>query len=259
MTAPSSTRAAARHAVIVGGSKGIGLAIAKAFIDDGCEVSLIGHDEEVHAAAEELTAAAGVVRGSYVADVTARDAVQAAFAGMQKIDVLVCNAGIEPITPLDDSVDAVALFQRVIAVNLVGQHFCTLAALPRMGEGGALIYTSSIWGKVGVANYSAYCASKHGVLGYVRALSRELAPRGISVNAVCPGQVLTQSVLEAFDAEAALMGRPAASLIAEARQQQAFQTDLSADDVARAYVFLARNTRSITGQALTVDMGGIQI
>lgn len=250
----------ARHAVIVGGSTGIGFAIAEAFIDDGCEVSLIAHDTGVHEAAKELTAVAGgVVRGSYVADIADHAQVAAAFDKIGSIDVLVCNAGIEPITPLDDSGDAIALFRRVIDVNLIGQHFCTLAALKHMSAGGALIYTSSIWGKIGVTNYSAYCASKHGVLGYVRALSRELGPRGISVNAVCPGQVLTQSVLNAFDDEAALLERPAASLIAAARQQQAFDADLSPSDVARAYVFLARNSRSITGQALTVDMGGIQV
>lgn len=252
------TMLAGRHVVVAGGSTGIGLAIAEAFGAEGASLSLIAHDGQVHDAAAALRARGCTIAGAFVADITDRARVVEVFAGFSSIDVLVCNAGIEPITPLDDSDEAVALFRRVIEVNLIGHHLCTLAALPRMAAGSSLLYTASIWGHVGVRNYAAYCASKHGVIGYMRAISRELGPRGIAANAVCPGQVLTQSVLSAFDDEAALTGRPAASLIAAARAEQAFDTDLLAAEVARAYVFLARNSRSITGQTLTVDMGGVQ-
>lgn len=248
----------ARHAVIVGASRGIGYACAEAFIADGCSVSLVALDEEVHHAAGRLRAAGGAVLASIAADITDRKMVVDAFARFDRIDVLVCNAGIEPITPLEDSDEAVALFRRVIDVNLIGQHLCTLAALPRMTRGGHLLYTSSIWGRIGVRHYAAYCASKHGVLGYVRALSRELGPRGIAVNAVCPGQVLTESVLAAFQDEAELTGTPAADLIASARAGQAFDEDLSERQVAQAFVFLARQGHAITGQAITVDMGATQ-
>lgn len=247
-----------RHAVVVGGSSGIGFAIAEAFVADGCEVSLLAHDEAVHHAAEQLRSRGGIVLSSTAADITDRPAVVKAFAKFGRIDVLVNNAGIEPITPLDDSDAAVDLFRRVIEVNLVGQHLCTLAALPHMERGASLLFTSSIWGKIGVANYAAYCASKHGVLGYVRALSRELGPRGIAVNAVCPGQVLTPSVLSAFEDEARLTGQPSASLIATARSEQAFDADLTARDVAQMFVLLSHQGHAVTGQAITVDMGGIQ-
>jgi 3-hydroxybutyrate dehydrogenase len=143
-------------------------------------------------------------------------------------------------------------------VNLIGQHYCVLAALPHMTRGASILFTASIWGRIGIAHYAAYCASKHGVIGYMLSLSRELGPRGIAVNAVCPGQVLTQSVLSAFEDEAALTGKPAGTLIASARAEQAFDADLSAAEVARAYVFLSRQSASMTGQAITVDMGGLQ-
>jgi 3-hydroxybutyrate dehydrogenase len=247
-----------RHVVVVGGSSGIGYAIAEAFIADDCAVSLLAHDEEVHRAADQLRIRGGTVLSSTVADITNRPMVVEAFAKFGRIDVLVNNAGIEPITPLDDSDAAVDLFRRVIDVNLVGQHLCTLAALPHMERGASLLFTSSIWGKIGVAHYAAYCASKHGVLGYVRALSRELGPRGIAVNAVCPGQVLTPSVLAAFEDEARLTGQPSTSLMASARAEQAFDADLSAKDVAQVFVFLARQGHAVTGQAITVDMGGVQ-
>jgi len=259
MSSSPSAKAPSKHAVIVGGSTGIGLAIAEAFITDGYVISLIAHDDEVYAAAKNLRKKGGTVKFSEVADITNRNQVQNAFERMDAIDVLVCNAGIEPITPLSPTEEAMALFRRVVEVNLIGQHYCTVAALDHMRAGSALIFTSSIWGKIGVTNYSAYCASKHGVIGYMRALSRELSARSISVNAVCPGQVLTRSVLDAFNEEAELLGRSAESLIMEARAQQAFDKDLSVGDVAKAYVFLARNSGAITGQALTVDMGGIQI
>ncbi len=249
---------AKRHVVVVGASTGIGYAIAKAFLDDGCAVSMIAHDDEVHVAAERLRSAGGTVLRSDVADIADRAQVTRTFDHYDAIDVLVCNAAIQPITPLDDSDEAMALFRRVIEVNLIGQHHCTLAALPKIDRGGSLIYTASIWAKIGVAHYSAYCASKHGVLGYVRALSRELGPRGVAVNAVCPGQVLTGTVLGAFDDEARHTGVAAESLIADARRQQAFDADLSPEQVAQAYLFLARNGASITGQAFTIDMGGVQ-
>jgi NAD(P)-dependent dehydrogenase (short-subunit alcohol dehydrogenase family) len=259
MSKSTLAKATAKHAVIVGGSTGIGFAIADAFASEGYAISIVAHDDEVFAAAKALRKRGSTVKFSEVADITIRDQVQNVFDRMDTIDVLVCNAGIEPITPLGASEQAMALFRRVVDVNLVGQHYCTVAALDHMRSGSALIFTSSIWGKIGVTNYSAYCASKHGIIGYMRALSRELASRGISVNAVCPGQVLTSSVLDAFDEEADLVGRPPEVLISEARMQQAFDKDLSAGDVAKAYVFLARNSGVITGQALTVDMGGIQI
>lgn len=248
----------ARHVVVVGGSTGIGYAIAEAFLREGDTVSLIAHDEEVHRAADALRRH-GSVAASRVADITDRRRVEEVFSTLGAIDVLVCNAGIEPITPLDGTDEAVALFRRVIDVNLVGQHHCVLAALGGMRRGASILFTASIWGKIGVAHYAAYCASKHGLIGYMRSLSRELGPRGIAVNAVCPGQVLTPSVLAAFEDEAGLTGRPAGALIAQARAEQAFDADLSAADVARAYVFLSRQSASMTGQAITVDMGGVQL
>ena len=101
------------------------------------------------------------------------------------------------ITDLDNQIDS--NFERIIEINVLGTYYVTRYFLPKMSRGGSIIITSSIWGKTAVANFSAYCASKHANIGFMRSLSKELGPLGIRVNAVCPGWVETTSAMNSLN------------------------------------------------------------
>jgi NAD(P)-dependent dehydrogenase (short-subunit alcohol dehydrogenase family) len=124
------------------------------------------------------------------ADVTDPAVVAAALARTGPLDVLVNNAGLERITPADDgSPEAVALFRRILDINVTGMAIVTAQALGAMGAGGRILNTASIWGRVGEPLFGAYVASKHAVIGLTKTWAKELGPRGIRVNAVAPGWV----------------------------------------------------------------------
>ena len=112
----------------------------------------------------------------------------AAVGWLGALDVLVNNAGLELITPMLEPGDEVEkTFARIIEINVIGTYYVTREALPLMRAGGSIVLTSSIWGKTGAADFSAYVTSKHANIGFMRVLAKELGPKGIRVNAVCPG------------------------------------------------------------------------
>ena len=131
-------------------------------------------------------------------------AIEALRAAADHADVLVNNAGVgggEPVAGSD-----VGLWRRTIDTNVVGTYLVTRAVLPMMGAGGRIINLSSVLGRFGVPGYTAYCASKHAVIGFTRALALELAPKQISVNAICPGWVDTEMAEQGMRAGAAASG-----------------------------------------------------
>src|SRR5690606_19730813 len=126
-------------------------------------------------------------------DITDRAAVRRTVGGLGRLDVLVNNAGLELITPLLEPGDEVELtFARIIEINVIGTWHVTRAAVLLMAAGASIVLTSSIWGKSGAAGFSAYVASKHATIGLMRTWAKELGPKGIRVNAVCPGWVRTR-------------------------------------------------------------------
>jgi 3-hydroxybutyrate dehydrogenase len=196
------------------------------------------------------------VRG-LLADVTDRAALAAAIDGLGRIDVLVNNAGLERETRLDDPA-AAETFERIVAINVTGIFNVTAAALPAMTTGAAVVNTASIWGRVAPAGYSAYAASKHAVIGLTRAHARELGPRGIRVNAVCPGWVETAPALDTLATMAARRELPEAALRAEIEAEQDLPGLMAPADVADLYLFLASDlSRNLTGQAVNVDRGAV--
>jgi NAD(P)-dependent dehydrogenase (short-subunit alcohol dehydrogenase family) len=256
-----SGRLSGKVAFVTGASRGMGQAIAERFGREGARVVLAARDAtaiERHAAAmrsrgeEALAVACDVVDRGSVAS-----AVAAAVGTFGRIDVLVNNAGLGGPTPLDardpntDSVDA--RWDAILATNLTAAFRVTRAASPHIPSGGRILNMSSVLGRFGVAGYAAYAASKHGVIGLTRSLALELAPRGITVNAICPGWVETEMAREGFRRMGTEeQGRAAAAKMAPLGRV------LDPEEIAGLAVYLASDeARSVTGQAIVIDGGQI--
>lgn len=255
---PRAFGLAGRRVLVTGASRGIGEAIAAAFVAAGARVTILAENAAVHTVAEALSAGATHAVEAIRCDVTNQDAVTAAAARVEALDVLVNNAGIEYATPLDDA-GALAVAQRTLAVNVAGMFAITQALLPRLVEGGAIVNTASVWARMAPAGFSAYAASKHAVLGLTRAWSRELAGRRIRVNAVCPGWVATGAALNSLATIAAARGVPADAIKAEIEASQDIPGLMLPADVAPLYLFLASPlATNITGQGFNIDRGEVQ-
>jgi len=245
--------------LVTGASRGIGYGIAKGFARTGADLTILADDEGVTAAAEALSSETGTTVKAIHCDITDVAQIKAALSKITSIDVLINNAGLERITPLADPDDAVEdTFRRIIDINVMGTFLMTRHALPKMGKGGRIILTASIWGRTAVAEFSAYCASKHANIGFMRSIAHELGPMGINVNAVCPGWVKTEAALLTLDRMAQSTGRPEAELMEEIIGGQVLGGLLEPDDMAAIYLFLASDgARDITGQAYHLDRGEV--
>lgn len=242
-----------KSVVITGASRGIGLGIAEGFAAAGASLHLIANDEGIHAAAAALGAT------SALADIADKAQMAAALARMDRIDVLINNAGLELMTPISDSSDATSdAFRRVIDINVNGTALVTAAALDRMHKGGAIINTASIWGRVAEPRFGAYVASKHAIIGLTKTWARELGPRGIRVNAVCPGWVRTEASMRSLARIAAEAGRDEQAMLDEIVAGQALPGLMEPADMAPTYLFLASDmAANITGQSIGVDRGEV--
>jgi len=242
-----------RVVLVTGSSRGIGLGIARAFAAAGAELHLLADDEGVFDAARSLDA------HGHRADITRAGEVAAVAGALSHLDVLVNNAGLELVTPLDDASPAnEAIFRRVIEINVVGTFLATRALLPKLGQGGRIINTASIWSRGAEALFGAYVASKHATIGLTKSWAKELGPRGITVNAVCPGWVRTEASLRSLDAMAARLGVAPDTLLDEIVSAQILPGFMDPDDIAGTYLFLASDlAANITGQSLGVDRGEI--
>ena len=243
-----------QHVLVTGASRGIGLGVARAFAGAGARVSILAETEAVHEAARQIGAT------GHLADVTDPEAVRAALGQVGALDILVNNAGLERLTPVDDaSPEAVALFRRIMEVNVTGMAIVTAQALAAMGPGGRIVNTASIWGRVGEPCFGAYVASKHAVIGLTKVWARELGPRGIRVNAVAPGWVRTEASIRSARIMAARSGRTEGEIIEAVAAAQPLSGGLmEPEDVVGAYLFLASPaSRNITGQTLGIDRGEV--
>jgi NAD(P)-dependent dehydrogenase (short-subunit alcohol dehydrogenase family) len=248
---------AGERVLVTGASRGIGRAVAEGYAAAGAEVFLLADDPAVAETAATVAAATGAACHPIVCDITDSDAVQAAMAEIGRLDVLINNAGLERITPLADP-EAEATFRRIIEINVVGTYFVTRHAVARMTEGGRIILTASIWSRTAVPEFSAYVASKHANLGFMRSIAHELAPRGIRVNAVCPGWVRTEAAMLSLANMSKRSGRPEQALLDEIVAAQVLPGLLEPPDLATLYLFLASDgARDVTGQAFMLDRGEV--
>ncbi|MCO6179867.1 SDR family NAD(P)-dependent oxidoreductase [Ciceribacter sp. RN22] len=242
-----------RTVVITGASRGIGLGIARAFHREGARLHLIADDPAVHARADELGATAAQ------ADIADGASVDAALKDVATIDVLINNAGLERLTPLGDpSPEAFATFRRIIDINIAGTALVTRRALQSMSSGGAIVNTASIWGRVAEAQFDAYVASKHAIIGLTKTWAKELGPRNIRVNAVCPGWVRTEASMRSLGLMASAQGVSEDSLLEDIVSGQALPGLMEPDDMGEIYLFLASDkAKNITGQSIGADRGEV--
>jgi 3-oxoacyl-[acyl-carrier protein] reductase len=188
-----------RVALVTGASRGIGAAIARAFGREGAMVAVNYHRSAARAgevvAAIEASGSKAIALGADVADGDAvRAIVERTVAALGPIDVLVNNAGILKAVPLEQMSEAI--WDEMVATNLRSVFLCTRAVLPAMlarGRGKIINVTSQL-GQKGMPNHTHYAAAKAGVIGFTRALAREVGPRGIHVNAIAPGPIETDLI-----------------------------------------------------------------
>lgn len=246
--------------MVTGASQGIGYGVAREFALCGATVHILAQSEKVFDAAEQLTAETGKFVKAWLCDITDSIRVAEVFSQLKSLDVFVANAGLEDVTPIAElSSVAEAKFRKVIDINVVGTYLTTRAALPLMTQGGRVIITSSIWGTTAVPELSAYVASKHANIGFMRSLAQELGPRGIRVNAVCPGWVMTEpalKTLKAMSAERNITEEECKKMVSNDQSLPGVQ---SVTDVALSYLYLASPlAANITGQKINADRGSVQ-
>jgi NAD(P)-dependent dehydrogenase (short-subunit alcohol dehydrogenase family) len=246
-----------RRVLVTGASHGIGFAVARAFAGAGAELVILSSTADAHDAGARIEADCGRSVQVLVCDISDRAAVRRTVGSLGRLDVLVNNAGLELLTPILEPREEVdRTFVRIIEINVIGTWHVTRAAVPLMGPGASIVLTSSVWGRTGAAGFSAYVASKHANIGFMRTLAKELGPRGIRVNAVCPGWVRTRAALRSLKEVSAAAGVSENAMLDEILSAQALPGLMEPDDVAGVYLFLAsEHAASVTGQAYGVDRG----
>jgi 3-oxoacyl-[acyl-carrier protein] reductase len=241
-----------RTAVVTGGSKGIGRGIAETFAAAGVNVVITARTQsDLDAAVAELAGQPGTVSG-VTADVTSQDdcrrVVAAAVERHGALDIVCANAGIFPSARLEDLTPED--IEQVIGVNFKGTVYIVQAALQALAASGhgRVVITSSITGPItGYPGWSHYGASKAAQLGFIRTAAMELAPKHITINAVLPGNIITEGLIE--------MGQEYMDQMAAAIPAGRLG---SVADIGNAALFFATDEAAyITGQALVIDGGQI--
>jgi NAD(P)-dependent dehydrogenase (short-subunit alcohol dehydrogenase family) len=248
-----------RTVLVTGASHGIGRAVAAAFAQAGADLAILSSTPDILEAGAAIGRETGRPVRAEVCDITDREAVRRVVGGLGPLDVLVNNAGLELVTPMLGGGDEVErTFVRIIGINVVGTYYVTREALPRMPAGGSIVLTSSVWGKTAAADFAAYVTSKHANIGFMRVLAKELGPRGIRVNAVCPGWVRTRAALRSLGEVSAAAGIGEDEMLDQILAGQVLPGLMEPSDVTDLYLFLASDlARNITGQAVNVDRGEV--
>jgi ketoreductase len=251
-----------RVAIVTGGGTGIGKAIGISFAQYGARVAIASRNRShlEAAAADFNTAGLGGQLIPVQMDVRKKHdigrAVAEVVAQWSRVHILVNNAGISGLSLIDDPDDS--KWHDIVETNLTGMYLITKEVLKHMPDhaGGRVINISSVLGKFGVPGYTAYCTTKHGMIGFTRALALELVGRGITVNTVCPGWVETDMASKGINETAALQGITPEEFKAQAIAAVPIKRFLEPEEVAELVCYLASDRAAgITGQAINICGG----
>jgi NAD(P)-dependent dehydrogenase (short-subunit alcohol dehydrogenase family) len=247
----------AKVALVTGGGKGIGRAVALALSARGVRVIVTGREEKALAETVGEIAFGGGKARHVAGDVRdpqhAERAVARAIETFGSLDFVIANAGQSGRVDLGQELERA---EAILQTNLMGAYYTFHAAAPKMAGPGRLIAMSSVLGKFGVPGYAAYCASKAGLLGMVRACAHELGPRRITANAIVPGWVST-AMSDAGIAEIALsQGKTPDAALKEALSAFPLGRFLEPEEIAELVCFLCSSAADgITGQAISICGG----
>ncbi|AKA05311.1 short-chain dehydrogenase [Streptomyces noursei ZPM] len=257
VTGPAAGELAGRTAVVTGAAQGIGREVALLLAESGAaRLLLLDRDaaqletvaKEVQGLGAQVTPLAVDLRER----ATVRGALRNALRAAGPLHILVNNAGVADENGPDDE----ETWLRVLDINLHGTFAVTATCLEHLVDGGRIVNVSSILGKAGKMRNTAYCASKHGLIGYTKGLALDLAARGITVNAVLPGWIDTPMLRREIAASAEEIGADPARMLRQARKSIPLRRLVEAREAAELIGFLASDrAAAITAQSLTVDGG----
>jgi 3-hydroxybutyrate dehydrogenase len=249
-----------RVALVTGGGTGIGLAIALAFLREGSLVAIGSRNPAHLKAGADAARAVGCDLMAAELDVTdsasVRAVVEAVVGRYGRLDILVNNAGVSGRAPVNDPDET--RWHAILSTNLTGAYLCSKHALRMMKDGahGRIINLSSVLGRFGVPGYAAYCAAKHGIIGFTKALALEVAGRGITVNAICPTWVDTAMARQGIAETAAVLGVSAEEFRRRAVQAIPIKRMVEPSEIGDLAIYLASPAAGgITGQAINICGG----
>jgi len=251
-----------RTALVTGGGRGIGRAVALSLAGAGAAVGVSARTREQVEGVAELVRGRGPKAAAVVADVSRPEEVRRLFqearSALGPIDILVNGAGVAPSALVAKTSDE--LWRSAIETNLSGPFYCIREAIGPMAERGwgRIVTIASIAGKTGYPYIAAYAASKHGVLGLTKCAALEVAAKGVTVNAVCPGYVDTPMTDASVARIVEKTGIPAADVRKRLEDMSPQKRLFTAEEVAALVLYLCgEEARGITGQALSLDGGSL--
>ena len=251
-----------KTAIVTGAASGIGKAIALTYAREGAKVAIADLDQgAADAAAGEIRAAGGQALGIAM-DVTSEravnDGVAAVLAAFGGVDVLVSNAGIQIVHPIEDfSYDE---WKKMLAIHVDGAFLTTRACLPHMygsGRGGSIIYMGSVHSKEASVLKAPYVTAKHGLIGLAKVVAKEGAKHGVRANVICPGFVRTQLVEKQIPEQAKTLGISEQDVVKKVMLKDTVDGEFTtvADVAEVALLFASFPSNALTGQSLVVSHG----
>jgi 3-hydroxybutyrate dehydrogenase len=251
-----------KSAIVTGAASGIGKEIALTYAREGARIAIADLDKKAaDAAAAEIKAGGGKAIGVAM-DVTNEEAVNAGVAAVLRafdgVDILVSNAGIQIVHPLEEF--SYAEWKKMLAIHLDGAFLTTRACLPHMyrsGRGGSVVYMGSVHSKEASVLKAPYVTAKHGLIGLAKVVAKEGAKYGVRANVICPGFVRTPLVDKQIPEQARALGISEDAVIKNVMLKETVDGEFTTvQDVAQAALFFAAfNGNALTGQSLIVSHG----